>query len=425
MRGALRIMVGLALAAASLSTVMAVSESRPRVERAIGVPAPGKVVVSLDRDVYESARPDLGDLRVVDDRGEVAPYLLERVAEEVVRQTTPPVLINRAFVKGQSAEATLDFGGPILKSEIVLSLSGDNFRRRVVIEGRNRRETWVTLVDGAYVFAVPGPQAARYETVRVPENNYRFLRVAVMNGPDDPERIEIQDVRIRPQERRRPKEVALTPQLTIAQDADSRETLAILDLGARHQPFRGVALDVADPQFFRGVRVESRWEPVGPPPRDRPAPPLAYSHLMEGTIYRYPEAEAVRESMRLDAVGRARVLRLRVQNRDDKPLAIRGVTVFAPLERLVFDAAPGRAYRLTYGQPELTSPSYDIARTVGDPVIWIAQASEGRLDAPVRITPPPPKVPWTERYPSLLWGGLVAVVAVLGAVTWRAMKTAQ
>ncbi len=419
MTGMAHLAVTLVLAA-SLPTVPA----QPRVERAIALSAPGKVVLTLDRDVYESARPDLGDLRIVDERGQPTPYLLERVADEVVKETTPPVLINRAFVRGQSTEATLDFGGPILKSEILLSLSGDNFRRRVVVEGRNRRETWATLTDGAYVFAIPGPQAVRYESVRVPDNNYRFLRVTVMNGPDDAERLEIENVRIRPQERRRPKEVPFTPQLAIAEDASSRETLLTLDLGARHQPFRGVALDVGDAQFFRGVRLEQRLEALAPPPGDRPAAPLAYSHLTEATIYRYPEAELVRETLRLESSGRARVLRLRIQNRDDKPLDIRGVTVFAPLERLVFDAAATRTYRLTYGQPELGPPAYDIARTVGDPAVWIAQASSGRLEAPVRITPPPRSVPWTERYPSLLWGGLVAVVAVLGVVTWRAMKAA-
>jgi hypothetical protein len=80
------------------------------------------------------------------------------------------------------------------------------------------------------------------------------------------------------------------------------------------------------------------------------------------------------------------------------------VSVLAPLERLVFDAAQGHAYRLTYSQPALGPPSYDIARTVGDPAIWIALASEGRLQAPIRITPAPPPVPWTERFPWLLWG---------------------
>ena len=41
---------------------------RPRFERRIDVPQPGRVTVALDRDVYENARADLGDLRIVDDQ---------------------------------------------------------------------------------------------------------------------------------------------------------------------------------------------------------------------------------------------------------------------------------------------------------------------------------------------------------------------
>ncbi len=408
----------------SALAVVAAPSDRPAIERAITVRVPGKVVLTLDRAVYEDARADLGDLRILDDQGQSVPYLLERVTEDAGPAPRPPLVINRAFVKGQSAEATLDFGGPILKSEILLELSGDNFRRRVVVDGRNRHEPWVTLVDGAFVFAIPGPSPARYETVRVPENNYRFLRVMVMNGPDDPERVEILGVRVRPQERRRPREVPLAVQMSVAQDTTLRETVVTLDLGARHQPFRGLALEVAEPQFFRGAVVEVRQEPHGPPPAGRPAPPLVWNYLADANVYRYPEAGAVRESLRLDVVGRARVLRVRLRNRDDQPLTIEGVVALAPVERLVFEAAEGRSYRVTYGRPEVGPPSFDIARTVGDPGVWIAQATEGTLAAPVKVAAPPPKVPWTERHPAVLWGGLVGIVVLLGAVTWRALKTA-
>jgi hypothetical protein len=405
--------------------IAATAEIGPGVERNISAPGPGKVVLTLDQDVYESARSDLGDLRVIDEQGTETPYLLERVGEAAVKDLRPHLTIRRTFVKGQGAEATLDFGGPILKSEVQLSLSGDDFRRRVVIEGRNRHEPWVTLVDGAYVFAISGHDAARYETLRVPENNYRFLKVRVMDGPQDPDRIEILDVRIRRQAGRRPKEVGLVPQLTIAEDVNARETLLTLDLGARYQPFRGVALDLADPEFFRGARLEAEWEAPGAPPRDRLAPPLAYSHLAEGIFYRYPEGEGARESLRLDAVGRARLLRLRILNRDQRPLSIRGASVWAPVERLVFEAAPGHAYRLTYGYPALGPPSYQVARTVGDPAIWMALASQGRLEVPVRVTPAPAQGPWTQRVPSWVWAGLLAVLALVGALIWRAMKTAR
>jgi Protein of unknown function (DUF3999) len=400
------------------------------VERAIAVPGPGRVVVTLDAAVYEGARADLGDLRVIDAAGTEVPYLVEHVADEAERPIQQPRISNRVFTRGQQARATLDFGAPTLKSQLTLSLSGDNFRRRVTVEGRARGdERWETLTDSAYVFAVPASSAARhdaarYETVLLPENNFPLLRVTVHNGPDDPDKVEILGASTRPAPRRRPREVPLTPRLTRREDAPAQETILTLDLGARHQPFRGLRLDVSDAAFFRGVVVEARVDPE-PARGGDPAPPLAWRYLGEGAIYRYGEAGETREGLRLDLCGRERVLRLRIRNRDDRPLAIAGVTALVPVERLAFEAGPGAQYRLRYGDPRLSPPSYDLARTAGDPALYAARARDAAL-LESRTVPeaPPPPPPWTERNPTLLWAGLIAVVAALGAVTWRALRTA-
>jgi hypothetical protein len=415
----------LAAAAATIAMAPALVPALRPVERAIVVAAPGRFVVTLDQAVYERARADLGDLRVRDGGSEV-PYLLERTFDEAPRPIQRPQIRNRVFRRGQQAEATLDFGAPALKSQLTLSLSGDNFRRRVKVEGRARRDPeWATLTDSAYVFAVPGPAPARYETVPLPDNNFQLLRVTVFSGPDDPERIEILDASTRPAERRRPREVPLAPRLTRTEDATARETILTLDLGARHQPFRAVQLDVPDPAFFRGVIVEARVDPAPGVAGEAAAAPLAWSYLGECAIYRYAEDGATRESLRLDVSGRERVLRLRIRNRDDRPLTTFGATVLVPVERLVFEARPGGQYRLRYGDPGVTAPSYDLARTAGDPALFAARAQEASLLAPepVAVAPPAPP-PWTERNPTLLWMGLLAVVTGLGAVTWRALRTA-
>jgi hypothetical protein len=407
------------------AVVVAATPASAAVERVIAVPAPGRVVVTLDREVYEQARADLGDLRVRDGGGHEVPYLLERAADAPWRETRQPTVHNRAFTRGQQAQATLDFGAPTLKSEITLRLSGDNFRRRVKVEGRARREIeWATLTDSAYVFAVPGPLPARYETVPLPENNFQVLRVTVFNGPDDPDRIEILDASTRPAERRRAREVPLLPRLSRAEDAAAHETIVTLDLGARRQPFRAVRLDVADASFFRGVAVEARMDPAAGAD-GQPGQPLAWPYLGEAPIYRYEELGVLRESVRLDVGGRERVLRLRIRNRDDRPLGIQGATVLVPVERLAFEAQPGAQYLLRYGDAGAAPPVYDLARTAGDPSLFAARAREAQLLAPRPVpSPTPPPAPWTERNPALLWTGLVAVVAGLGAVTWRALKTA-
>src|SRR6185295_5811862 len=137
---------GLLAWAAALALAPAVLVADATVERGIAVPGPGRVVVTLAGPVYERARADLGDLRVVDAAGADVPYLLERVEEEPRLPEQSPAIANRVFHRGQEAQATLDFGRPTLKSQLTLRLSGDNFRRRVKVEGRARTDPeWATL----------------------------------------------------------------------------------------------------------------------------------------------------------------------------------------------------------------------------------------------------------------------------------------
>jgi hypothetical protein len=408
-------------ACALAALLLAPAPAPAEIARAVEGAGPGVVVVTLDRDVYETAREDLGDLRVVDDRGRETPYLLARVDG---RRAEPrrPAFRDVSFVRGRKAMATLDFGAPTLKSRLALTLSGDNFRRRVTVEGRNRREPeWATLVDQAYVFAVPPPAAARYETVLLPENNHQLLRVTVFHGPDDPERIEILDARADVEESRRPREAPLDARATVAEDARARETVVTLDLGARRQPFRGIVIDAADARFWRGAAVEAR---IDPPP-GAAGPPLAWTYLGEGALYRVESGDGdVRECRRIDVAGRHRVIRVRIRNRDDAPLEGVAATVLAPVERLAFEAAPGRAYRLTYGDDRRLAPVYDLARTAGDPHLYAARAAEARLGTPAVLVAEGRPAPWTDRHPALLWGGLVAAVLTLGALTRQALKAA-
>lgn len=415
---------GLVLAATAL---LAAGPGPPLTfERGVDVARPGKVVLTLDREIYERARPDLGDLRVVDETGAETPYLLERLGSEPEPPFREPLAINRGFVRGRSASVTLDLREPMLKSELVLSLLGDNFRRRVKVEGRNRHETqWTTITDGAYVFAVPEPAAARYETIQLPQNNQQLLRITVFNGPDDPPRLEILDAWVRPQERRKPRELPFEPRLTRAEDAATRESRFVLDLGARYQPFRAIILDVGDAEFFRGASVEQRREPP-PGSAGEGALPISWAPVLgQASLYRYQEEGETRECLRLQAAGRARVLRVRIRNRDDRPLAVQGIKVMVPQERLVFEAAAPHRYRVTYGDPRLAPPAYDVERTVGDAALWIAQSSEGRWQPPAVRVSERPLLPWTERHPAVLWAGLVAAVGLLAAVTWRAIQASS
>ena len=401
---------------ALLSLLLAVA---PGYTRAVEPPGPGILALTLDAHVYEHARRDLADLRVRDAAGASIPYLLESESSA----TDTPVhadILNGGFRRGEAAFATLDFRERRRKRCLVLSLSGDNFRRRVTVEGSDDGSQWTTLTDEAWVFAIPAPVAARYETVPLPTNDHRLLRVTVHHGPEDPPRIEIRDAWAPQVARWEPPTRSVEPRWSRSEDAQARETRLLVDLGARHHPFRAIVVEVAAERYFRPVVMEARREP------QRPQDPPAWERLGEGALASGSLGDPAALGGRIELRGRERFVRLRIQNGDDRPLGIRAVRVEAPRERVVFETRAGESYRLTYGDATARAPEFDLSRRLDDPVAWAGSATDAALGAPQPMPPAPaPERPWTERHPRLLWIGLIGAVLALGSVTWRVLRGAS
>ena len=397
-----------ALAAIALGgparAALAAPQAAAEIERLIDLPRTGKVVVALDGSVYDAARADLSDLRILDEAGREVPFLLDRPPDEPDEEYRLARVMSRRAGPGSTMTATLDFGSPFLKRELVLSLSGDHFRRRVVVEGRYRFEQeWDPLADGL-VFASVDPAPARYETVALTENNHPFLRVTVHGGPEDTGPADVLEAWSRPRGRRRPREASLAPSLKSERDAAGRQTVLTLDLGGRHQPYLAVILDVADREFWRGAAVEA-WD------QGHPGVPSAWRSQGQGALYRLVDGPEPRESVRLDVTGRGRLLRVRLNDLGGAPLDVRGATVRVPVEHVVFDAEPGHRYRLTYGRGDRRAPSFEIQRTVGDAAVWIAQAAEGYLGPPRRASTALSRLPlW--RHPLAWAGGALGLLAM-------------
>ena len=388
----------------------------PAFERTVEAPGPGLFAVRLDRHVYEAARADLGDLRVFDPGGQPVPYVLDRGLVPPGPERRPR-LRNRGTLDGGVATAVLDFGERVHKHHLTVRTSGDNFRRRVSVEGSDDGRSWATLTDDAWVFAIPGPAPARYEDVPLPDNDFPVLRVRVHPEAGERARVSIEDVWV-PAGVQTPRlEERLVPRWSRADVPRFQETWLTLDLGARHQPFHAVEIEVEDDRFFRQVRLEAREEPRLSATASV-APGERWRSVGQGVVYRLRDRGELRQCLRLAVAGRARVLRLRLLNGDDRPVRVSGVSVLVPAEHLVLESGGG-TLTLTYGAPGLAAPEHDLARTV-EPGADLPLAE---LGPPVRRDVVADVLPWTERHPRLLWVGLLVVVAALGALTWRALRS--
>jgi len=59
-------------------------------------------------------------------------------------------------------------------------------------------------------------------------------------------------------------------------------------------------------------------------------------------------------------------LEIKIENKDDAPLKLDGIRVNYFPDQLVFNVLPEETYRIAYGDPSLRAPEYDLSRVVGN-----------------------------------------------------------
>ena len=158
--------------------------------------------------LLDAAAPHLRDVRVVRSPGGEVPRL---VLPRQSARTAPAVRWINGALRNQVHEprawtrADVEFPERFTRTSLRVTLSGDSFRRRVRVEGSDDGTTWAVLRDNQWLFNVPASQPGpigsadgasvnapvRADTLVLPANDFRHLRVTAWNMPEDPERVEI------------------------------------------------------------------------------------------------------------------------------------------------------------------------------------------------------------------------------------------
>ena len=125
--------------------------------------------------------------------------------------------------------------------------------------------------------------------------------------------------------------------------------------------------------------------------------------------------------------SRHRYYRVTVQNRDNPPLPLEGITLLGVERKVIFQAQPGGNYALYYGNPDALRPSYDLERAL--PYYETAGLPAATLGAqqanPAFAAPEPPTLPWTERYPWLVPAAVSAAGVVVAVLLFGVVRQAK
>ncbi len=387
--------------------------------------------------IYDAARPDFGDIRLVDAQGEQVPYVLVKPEDTPEERKYELALINRSTNADGAAMVTLDFEKKVVKNSIEVMTRGNNFRRAVKVEGSNDNTEFFTLVEHAYVFAVTYDR--RFEQVDLPKNDYRYLRITVAPMAREEQSPVIDEVMAFKIEKsvaeRHPMEMAL---IEHSEDEKSKSSIYVYDIAYRHLPVSEIEFDVADDSFYRYVTVEGRdaqtreVKVYGEDNRQRTREvEVKWERIISSTIYRYTEASGKKRerlTLRIPSGRRLhRYLKITIRNYDDRPVVVESASAKMIAHKIVFANMDNVAPTLYVGSETARTPRYDLGQRLSNPLQVKARAAKlsGITDNPLFGQAEEKAVAWTEKHKVLLLVVMVVVALVLGGFILKSFKSIQ
>ena len=374
-----------------------------------GAQMPGFCALSLDPEALAAARADISDLRIVSDGKQEQPYELRLEQDQTSVQQVAARMYNQSRVPGQGARFELDLGAtaqPV--TQITIETPDQDFRYQVTVEGSNDAREWAVLRRDGAIFDFTGDVQLRSTLVKLPEARFRYLRITVHDAEARPLRVTGATV-----ERAASSPVHRTelrsgpPRITV--NASSNTTDVYLDLGYPNQPFDTVDVLFTDDNVRREVSVYANnadnFEGIMP---------------RGGVVFRYHTATFRGEQTRVRCDElKGRYVWVSVANRDNKPLHVTGVRLYAIPRQVVFQWDPNRRFRLYYGGQSVAAPQYDLAEYLR---LQRIAPRGGLILGPQQSNPDyRSQEPWTEQRPWLLWLVIALAVVVVGGLTVRMM----
>lgn len=383
----------------------------------------GFVRLSIPPEAFDQSQARLNDLRVLDDSNRLVPHVIHWGRVSVVRhlEWLPARLLNATYLPEKYARITTDFGKMDEKNQVTVGLSGENYRRRALLEGSNDSKAWEVVAEDLWLFDVSLPgHNFKVDTLKFPPNNFRFLRLTVYNMADDPQRISIQSVKAAFQRTESEKELVPVPVKNVDRSHDEKRNQSVfeLDLGFRNLPVVGLQCKITTPYFYRGYelhgrnqsrkkvrrKTESGWKSV-----EQKVP---WKSVCRGVLYRTHYKDKTCELLKVEGINAPyRYLQLRVFNGDNPPLELDGVRIFRRDTSLVFEARGGQNYTFIGGNPKARAADYDLAKAVRG----VDQLTLPVLDpGPAVVLAPKEKmVPWSERHGSVILVVLIVAVGLM------------
>jgi len=309
--------------------------------------------MALPDELYKNANSGFQDLRIFGINGKdttEVPYLLKQRGDQVTNKETAFKQINQSanangyYYTFQSSEVNSI-------NQIKLSFKQENFDWKVKLEGSNDNKEWFSILAGYRILSIKNSDTDyQFTKLSFPDSKYQYFRIAI-TSPVQPELLAAKisktdtikgiDQQVKYQS------------FDLKHDAAKKETIIDVKL-ANPVPISYLALNAqSDFDFYRAIKIEYAIDSF----KTDKGMQYNYADLYEGTI------SSLEKPVFNFANTIASRLRVTVQNNDNKPLRLSGLTLKGNRYEIIarFDQ-PTDTYALYYGNEKATAPVYEIEK---------------------------------------------------------------
>ncbi len=417
----------------------------------------GIASVLLDSEIFDRSNDDFADVRVVNVEGVApveTPWDLERVEirKRPGRREISTEKVSFSEGNGNRLEITVKLTDKkLIPNRLTIATPLSNFERRVQVFGSDDGSNWIELVESALIFDYSRFLDFRRTSVEIPPNSHEFLRVVIDGAVENlvspyreisksieggevtekeiashlstrPFRIDRLNFHFSPDrivEVETGRENYRVSGIEVSEDEENQQTVVtILSL---RQPLTHFTLHTESKNFRRAVHLQI-------PEYSENLAETKWRTLSGGSLLRYDIGKVNEERLTLKTgEQRQSAYRLIIENRDNAPLKVTGVSTSGPGYELRFLSEANQKYRIYYGGmgSEAKRPSYDVsalkvAKEKGVKAETFAAGPEKSNSVFDASLPKSDQSILDNKW--FLWGAIALVVLILIIVLFRAAK---
>lgn len=383
------------------------------------------VAIPLDHQVYDSAKEDLSDLRIMDSKNGEWPYAVMVQSGDRREQKFFSTILSNQILPTESI-MVVELKVPLKSfNSLAIIPETNNFARKVTVEGSNDNANWEIIRKGMVVYSFAFQTSYKYfeqytneiyegygfgryseENLSMvfPEATFKFVRVRIPHDQDK-EPVEIKRIEIFRTVKSGIKEDVFKGNIIrIQPDERSKSEENIVDFGFKNMPLSRIDIKAEQSNFFRKAEVEGSNDMK------------EWKNLASGVIFSISVDEETEQNTRIDLGNvKFRYIKIKVYNGDNKPIKLASVTGTCLKNFLVIIPEKNTQYRLLYGNPGAKAVNYDLGEVIrGKTTDNFGIGALGNQVHNDSYEPYKERKPWTEDKPYILW--LVMGIIILGLI---------